>query len=98
MRDFNHFYQEHYKHEHSNPVNRWIHFISNVLILVSLTLALAFWNWRFLLPALFFQLVPPFLGHLLFEGSHQAASISPLWSAMGNWRMFFDIVRGREKV
>lgn len=98
MQDFNHFYHDLYRHEHSNPINRWIHFISNVAIIVNLALAIVFWSWKFLPVALFFQLVPPYLGHLWFEGNHEAAAVSPLWSAMGNWRMFFDIVRGRERV
>jgi hypothetical protein len=98
MQTFEQFYQEIYRHEHHNPINRWIHFLSNLLILVNLSLALLLWDWRFLPVALFFQLVPPYLGHLVFEGNHEAAAVSPLWSAMGNWRMFFDIIRGREKV
>lgn len=98
MQDFNHFYHHLYRHEHTNPINRWIHFLSNLTILTSLTLALVLWNYKLLLVALFFQLVPPYLGHLLFEGNHEAAAVSPLWTARGNWRMFFDIVRGKEKV
>ena len=98
MRDFDQFYHHLYRHEHSNPVNRWIHFLSNLSILTCLVLAVALWKWQFLIAALFFQLVPPYLGHVLFEGGHESAAQSPLWSAMGNWRMFLDIVRGRERV
>ena len=37
-------------------------------------------------------------GHVLFEGVHEATSVSPLWAALGNWRMFGDILRGRERI
>lgn len=98
MNSFDSFYQELYRHEHQNPINRWIHFLSNLAILACLTLAIARADWRFLPAAAFFQFVPPFFGHVLFEGVHEATSVSPLWAALGNWRMFGDILRGRERI
>lgn len=98
MQSFDEFYHHLYRHEHCHPANRWLHFLSNLGILLCLALAVASRSWSPLGVALFLQLVPPYLGHLLFEGNHQAAAGSPLWSALGNWRMFFDILRGRERI
>lgn len=95
---FEEFYRETYLHEHTNRTNRWIHFLSNLSVLTCLSAAAVTQNWLFLAGAAFSQLVPPFLGHVFFEGSHQSVERSPLFSAMGSWRMFFDIIRGREKL
>lgn len=95
---FDAFYRSHYLEEHRNPINRRIHFASNCGVLLSLALAAKTKRWEFLASAVTLQVIPPFLGHVLFEGSHQSIERSPLFSALGSWRMFFEIVFGKQRL
>jgi len=95
---FEQFYRTVYLQEHRNPMNRRIHFASNCGVVASLLVALSTRRWGFAAAALGFQLVPPFLGHVFFEGSHQSVERSSLFSILGSWRMFLEFLTGRQRL
>lgn len=84
-----------YLSEHSNRTSRRLHFIGSwgVLLLV----ALAIWraNPWWLLAALVCGYGFAWVGHFFFEKNRPATFKYPVYSFMGDWVMFKDIITGR---
>lgn len=97
-RTFDEFYRTVYLPDHADTRNRWVHFLSNIGAVTFLTLAAITWRWELFVVGVFLQLGPPYLGHIVFEGSHNSIDTSPIFSAMGSWRTTFEILRGRQRV
>ena len=91
FRDFYPFYLG----EHRNPTCRRLHFIGSSLVLLTLVGVLATGRWWG------FWLMPLFgygfawVGHYFFEKNRPATFIHPLYSLMGDWVMYRDILIGR---
>ncbi len=100
MARFNSFRQfyPYYLQEHRNTVCRRLHFIGSWAVLVCLLLALwqrsGGWLWAALICGYGFAWV----GHFFFEKNRPATFRHPLYSFVGDWVMFFDILRGRVKI
>lgn len=95
---FFHFYWSVYVPDHSAPLNRWVHFSSNLAALFFCGLGLATQTaWVFAL-GVWFQLGPPYLGHILFEKTHRSIDQSPIWAAVGSWYTTSQILLGRQSV
>ncbi len=92
------FYRTVYLKDHASPANRWVHFLSNVLAIVSLSAAVIFWSWELLLLGAWFQLGPPYLGHIVFEGSHRSIDRSWILSAVGSWYTTLQIIIGKQSI
>jgi hypothetical protein len=92
------FYEEVYLPDHAAPWNRWVHFVSNLLALGCCGGGLALRSLPLFLLGVWFQLGPPYLGHLLFEKSHRSIDQSPLFAAIGSWWTTLQIVAGRQSV
>ena len=84
-----------YLSEHSNPTNKRLHFIGTGLSLCLLI--------YFLLTAQFLK-IPlilligygfAWIGHYIFEKNRPATFQYPLYSFICDFKMFFDILRGR---
>ena len=81
-----------YLGEHSNRACRRMHFIGSTLVL--LTLLGAFitgrWWWLLLMPLCGYGFA--WMGHFFFEKNRPATFTHPLYSLMGDWVMYRDIL------
>ena len=67
------------------------------LVLVALALALVTLNpwWLLAMPLIGYGFA--WVGHFFFEKNRPATFTYPLWSLMGDWRMFFETVSGKRR-
>jgi hypothetical protein len=84
-----------YLSEHANRSSRRLHFIGSCGVLVLLGLALWRGHWGFALAALVCGYGFAWVGHFFFEKNRPATFRYPLYSLMGDWVMFMDVLRGR---
>ena len=84
-----------YLSEHRNRTCRRLHFVGSSLALLCLALAIAFRNPWWLLPALLCGYGFAWVGHFGFEKNRPASFRQPLYSFMGDWVMYKDILTGR---
>ncbi len=95
FQSFSTFYP-YYIHEHSNRTCRRIHVIGSALVIVAALLGLFVSAWWFIaMPLVGYGFA--WVGHFFFEKNRPATFKYPLWSLMGDWRMFFETVTGRRK-
>jgi hypothetical protein len=84
-----------YLGEHGNRTCRRLHFVGSTLALLCLATAL----WRgsavYLLYGLLCGYGFAWIGHFVFEKNKPASFKRPLYSFMGDWRMYADIWAGR---
>lgn len=98
LENFFRFYREVYIPDHSAPLNRWVHFLSNISALLCCAGGLWIGNLALFLLGIWFQLGPPYLGHILFEKTHRSIDQSPIYAAMGSWWTTLQIFLGRQCV
>lgn len=91
---FREFYP-YYLGEHMNRACRRLHFVGSLGVLALLALALASSNGWYLLGALFCGYGFAWIGHFFFEKNRPATFKHPLYSFIGDWVMFKDILTGR---
>ena len=84
-----------YLGEHRNPTCRRLHFIGSCGVLVLLGVALWQRNAWWLLAALACGYGFAWVGHFFFEHNRPATFRHPLYSFVGDWVMFKDILTGR---
>ncbi|HZH42702.1 MAG TPA: DUF962 domain-containing protein [Lysobacter sp.] len=84
-----------YLSEHAHPVSRRLHFIGSCGVLVLVALAAAQRDPRWLLAAPVCGYGFAWVGHFAFEKNRPATFQHPLYSLMGDWVMFKDILTGR---
>jgi hypothetical protein len=97
FRSFREFYPF-YLGEHANLTCRRLHVIGTTGVLAVL-LAAAFTGnawWLVLVPLLGYGFA--WVGHFAFEKNKPATFRHPLYSLMGDWVMYFDVLRGRVKI
>ena len=96
-KDFNEFY-EFYLSEHSEPLNRRFHFTGSLLVLIVLIYIIFSQNWiaLILLPIIGYGFA--WVGHFFIEKNKPATFKYPLYSLMGDWVMFKDIITGKIKL
>lgn len=83
-----------YVREHSHPGCRVLHFIGSTLALVVLAAAALYNPW--LLPlALVIGYGFAWVGHFVLEKNRPATFKYPLWSFIGDWKMWFLMLTGR---
>ncbi len=84
-----------YLDEHRNPTCRRLHFIGStlVLLLVAYAIAAAAWGVLLLVPIAGYGCA--WIGHFFFEKNKPATFKYPLYSLMGDWVMYWDILRRR---
>lgn len=84
-----------YLAEHGDRTSRRLHFLGTTLALLVLIYAVASGRWLVLI------LVPvvgygfAWVGHYRFEKNRPATFKHPLYSLMGDFRLWFDMLRGR---
>lgn len=84
-----------YLSEHANRTSRRLHFIGSALVLVLLGLAVARRDAWWVLAALACGYGFAWTGHFFFEKNRPATFRHPVYSFLGDWVMFGDILRGR---
>ena len=96
-RSFNEFYPF-YLSEHAHRVSRRLHFAGTSIALALLLAAINLRSWKLVVLALVQGYLLAWVGHFFFEHNRPATFRYPLWSFMGDWRMWWDILRGRIKL
>ncbi len=94
FRDFAEFYR-YYLGEHSNRICRRLHFVGSTLVLLALGAAVVTGHagWLLLMPVAGYGFA--WIGHLAFERNRPATFRHPLYSLMGDWVMYRDMLLGR---
>jgi hypothetical protein len=86
-----------YIHEHQDPVSRRLHVVGTGLVILLLVTALVTRNWRFAAAAPVAGYGFAWVGHFFFEKNRPATFNHPLYSLMGDFRLFFETMSGRRK-
>ena len=87
-----------YLSEHANRVSRRLHFIGSCGGLALLAMAIVRRNAWCLLVALLCGYGFAWVGHFFFEKNRPATFQHPFYSFAGDWRMFWDVLRGRVRL
>ena len=95
IQSFKEFYP-YYLSEHEDRTCRRLHFIGSTLVLICLVLAFTH-SWLFALAMPFCGYGFAWVGHFVFEKNKPATFKYPLWSFMGDWVMYKDILAGKLK-
>lgn len=88
---FNEFYPF-YLSEHSHPINRLLHVIGTGCGLGVLIGAFLTQQWFFIPLSLVCGYAFAWIGHFVIEKNRPATFTYPLYSFMGDWKMFFEIL------
>ncbi len=94
FRSFAEFYP-YYLREHSNPTCRRLHFVGTSLVIALLAYTIGSGKWLLLLAVPLFGYGFAWVGHFFFEKNRPATFTYPLYSLMGDFVMFRDILLGR---
>lgn len=94
FRTFSEFYPF-YLSEHGHPVSRRLHFVGTTLVLVLAVAAIVTQTWWLLAVALVQAYGFAWIGHFFFEHNRPATFKYPLYSLVGDWRMWWDTLTGR---
>ncbi|GAB2807533.1 DUF962 domain-containing protein [Dyella kyungheensis] len=96
-RSFREFYPL-YLNEHGNVQCRRMHFAGSTLVLAVIVLAIVSGNawWLLLAPVAGYGFA--WIGHYVFEKNRPATFTHPLYSLMGDWVMYWQILRGKVKI
>ena len=84
-----------YLSEHSNRTCRRLHFAGTSLVLGAIVAALATGNAWWLAAAPVAGYGFAWVGHFAFEHNRPATFVHPLYSLMGDWVMYKDMLTGR---
>lgn len=84
-----------YLSEHANRSCRRLHFVGTTLGLACLVAALLTLSAWWLLAGLLVGYAFAWVGHFVFEKNRPATFTYPLWSFMGDWVMWSEMLRGR---
>lgn len=91
---FNEFYPV-YLSEHSNRICRQLHFAGSTLSLLCLITLVVTGNLWWLLAALACDYGFAGIGHFGFEKNQPASFKQPLYSFMGDWVMYWQMLTGQ---
>jgi hypothetical protein len=84
-----------YLTEHANRTCRQLHFVGSTLTLVCLAILLLSGNPWWLLAALACGYGFAWIGHFWFEKNRPASFKQPLYSFMGDWVMYWQMLTGQ---
>ncbi len=85
-----------YISEHQNVISRRLHVVGSGLVIAVLVAGACINPW-------FFAAAPvvgyffAWMGHFFFEKNKPATFKYPLWSLLGDFRMFFETITGQRK-
>jgi len=84
-----------YLSEHQNSINRSLHFMGTLGVLICLFEAIftgGWWCW-ILIPVVGYGFA--WFGHFVFEKNKPATFQYPLWSLISDFKMFFQLLTGK---
>lgn len=84
-----------YLTEHSNKTCRRLHIIGTFQAIIQIIRFILTGNPWFLLQGLIAGYAFAWVGHFFFEKNRPATFQYPIYSFIGDWRMFFDVVTGK---
>ena len=84
-----------YLSEHANPTCRRLHFVGTTLVIAFLATAFITRNAWWLLGALVAGYGCAWIGHFFFEHNRPATFTYPVYSFIGDWVMFKDLLTGK---
>lgn len=86
-----------YLTEHKNKTSRTLHFTGTLLFLLFLLYCLATnqFNLLWILPVIGYGFA--WVGHLFFEKNKPATFKYPFWSLISDFKLFFELLIGKEK-
>lgn len=84
-----------YQGEHTNRTCRRLHFVGSTGTLICLLLMFAQRNPLWLLAAVFCGYGFAWIGHFVFQKNKPATFTHPIYSLMGDWRMYWEIWTGK---
>tara|TARA_B100000902_G_C27301317_1_gene912962 strand:+ start:1171 stop:1452 length:282 start_codon:yes stop_codon:yes gene_type:complete len=91
-------YYEYYLSLHQNSKCRRLHFIGQLVTIFFIVFVLLNKYWL-LIPLIPFVIYPfAWSGHYFFEKNEPAAFHHPIKAKISDWRMFFDILKGKIKI
>mgnify|MGYP005829232439 FL=1 len=90
-------YYQHYLSLHQNKWCRRMHVLGNIVTLVSLGTIIYYKIWLMLLVVPYIIYPFAWVGHFLFEKNDPAAWSHPFKAKVADWRMMWDILRGKIK-
>jgi hypothetical protein len=96
FRTFGDFYPF-YLSEHANRTSRRLHFAGTSIAVVLLLTALITHAWWLAAAALIQGYAFAWIGHFFFEHNKPATFKHPLFSFMGDWRLWWEILTGRTR-
>jgi len=87
-----------YLNEHRDRQCRRMHFVGSTLVLAIIVVAIVTGNawWLLLAPVAGYGFA--WIGHYVFEKNRPATFTHPLYSLMGDWVMYWQILRGKVKI
>jgi len=87
-----------YLGEHSDVNCRRMHFAGSTLVLAVIALAVTTGHlaWLWLVPVAGYGFA--WVGHFAFEKNRPATFRHPLYSLMGDWVMYWDVLRGKVRL
>lgn len=94
---FNEYYEK-YLTLHTNVWCRRLHVLGQLVTIFVAWFIITTGGLAWLLIPILPFVVYPFAwtGHFVFEGNKPAAFKNPVWAKLADWRMLFDIVRGKQ--
>lgn len=84
-----------YLSQHSDRTCRRLHFVGTTLGLIALLHAFATLNFWWILAGLVAGYAFAWVGHFFFEKNRPATFTYPLYSFMGDWVMWKDMLTGK---
>lgn len=87
-----------YLSEHSKPMTKLLHFIGTGSALIFLLLAMLQKNLWFLPMGLAWGYLWAWISHFFIEKNRPATFKYPLYSFIGDWVMFAEILKGKHKL
>ena len=87
-----------YLGEHQNPMCRRLHFAGTTIAAVLLIAAVMTQRWWLIAAALVEGYAFAWVGHYFFEHNRPATFKYPLFSLIGDWRLWWDILQRKQRI
>jgi hypothetical protein len=84
-----------YLSEHANRTSRRLHFTGTTIAVLLLVTALVTHRWWIAGVALIEGYAFAWVGHFFFEHNKPATFKYPVFSLMGDWRLWWDVLTGK---
>jgi hypothetical protein len=87
-----------YLGEHTNATCRRLHFIGTTIAAMLIVVTLATQHWWLIAVALVEAYAFAWVGHFFFEHNRPATFKYPVFSFLGDWRLWWDVLLQRQRL